>query len=166
MECESALPEPRRDDVLEGIAWLIAQLLHVHFSLGGLLIFSNDLQGSIVISRETGKVINYQDLGGGIIALFTVLVITAIIWAVIRCGWGSDRRKGLLVHFLIVFSLKAALIWSIYFSGKIDPRILAEFSLRLVHFIPDVAALALAAVVISFFPGTSRITSEPPDQNM
>lgn len=151
--------------MLEGVAWLIAQLFHIHFSLGGLLIFSNDLQGSIVISPETGKVFNYQDLGGGITALFTVIVITAMVWAVIRCGWGSDRRKGLLVHFLIIFSLKGALIWSIYFSGRIDSRILAEFPLRFVHFLPDLAALALAAIVLAFSQDPPAPKSQIPDQS-
>lgn len=150
--------------MLEGVLWLLAQFIHIHFSLGAFLILSNDLQGSIVINRETGQVINYQDFGGGITALFTVILITGVVWAVIRAGWSSNRPRAMMVHFLIVFSIKTALIWSIYFSGNIDPRILAKFSLQLWHFIPDLAAMILAILVLTLFPGEEPPRSESPDR--
>ncbi|HAE38656.1 MAG TPA: hypothetical protein DCG57_08455 [Candidatus Riflebacteria bacterium] len=137
--------------MLKGCGWFVAQLLHINFSLGALLILSNDLQGSIVIDKNSGQVMNYQDFGGGITALFTALLITVVLWTVIRTVWGSaNLEKAVLVHFVIVFAFKGALIWSIYFSGKIDPRILARYSLYPGLFVPDAIALILAVALILF----------------
>lgn len=134
--------------MLEGCLSLIFQLLHISFSLSALLILANDLQGSIVVDPNTGTVMNYQDMGGGISALFTVLVITGIVWAVIRMAWAKNREKALLAHFTIVFVVKAALIYSIYFSGRIDSRILQRFALHPKLFAADAVAIIIAAVIL------------------
>ena len=121
--------------------------------MGGLLVFSNDLGGSITIDQATGKVVNYQDFGGGLSAIFTVFLITMAAWGLVRYfleNYGS--RTALASHLLLVLGIKGAILWTIYLSGRYDPRILAEFPFNPIVFILDVPILFLAI----FLPSTPQ----------
>jgi uncharacterized membrane protein len=130
----------------------IGQLVHVFTSLGALLLLAQDLVGSINVSPSTGRVLNFQDMGGGISSLFLVLGITAVVWVVVQVVWTrSGPARALLSHFLIVFGLKGALIWTIYFRDLFDPRILAAYPLEARHFLSDWIAMILSVIYLGFF---------------
>ncbi len=143
-----------------GCLWFIPQLVHITFSLGGLLLFMNDLGGSIVVDG-TGQVTNYQDFGGGISSLFQSIFIAALIFVAARIFARNYGRNALFIgHFAIVFLLKGAMIWNIYFSGRTDSRIIAAFPLELRIFLPDIAALIAVFLFIMAMPARQKAEPE------
>ena len=148
-------------NTLMGCAGWLFQFSHVVLSLGGLLVFSRDLAGSIVIDQATGKVVNYQDLGGGIGALLSSFLIAVFLWLFVVFIRSRVGEKAMIAaHFILVFGLKGWLIWSIYYSGQVDPRILLEFPLPAAGFLVDLLFLILAAVgftMLSQPKETSRV---------
>lgn len=138
-----------------GCFWFIFQTVHATFSLGALLLFMTDLRGSIVVNAA-GKVENYQDFGGGLSTLFECVFIAFLIYLVSGIFQRNYGKKASIVsHFVVIFLLKGAMIWNIYFSGRTDPRIIETFPLKAGIFLPDVVALVAGFIIIQALVGVT-----------
>lgn len=142
--------------MVTGCLWFILQTIHIVFSLGGLLVFMNDLRGSIIVDAA-GKVANYKDFGGGINGLtdcifiaFLVLILSGIF------NRNHGKKAAIISHLAMVCFLKGAMIWNIYFSGRTDPLIIAAFPLKLGIFVPDIVALIVCFVMIGQLSHSSK----------